>query len=182
MLIAIGFHAETAQSARFAVAVAATAALLWQSVRCAAAVGLEQSLAAGQARGFNHSPPPPIHAMLCFAVARLILGSAPAVAAGEASERTKPLSGRRRTRPGCSALPPALLTAQANYPSERTKGVGPNIVRSPGCRPGDRAAEVPRKKGNRKGEESQARQESRQTFLQSNIEDRYFATRFDLPR
>lgn len=45
------------------------------------------------------------------------------------------------------------------------------------CGLGDLAAEVPRKKGNRKGEKSQARQESRKTFLHLDFQVPENATR-----
>jgi hypothetical protein len=77
-------------------------ALIWENVRPQFGPGQRccglQPLAAA---------PPPLHAML-LALARLLIGSAPAVAAGKASERTKASAGGRASV--------ARLLAEFSYP------------------------------------------------------------------
>ena len=53
-----------------------------------------------------------------------------------------------------------------------------NFARSPGPGPYRRAVGVPRNKGNRKGEESQARQECRRTFCTRTLARTFLSPKF----
>ena len=76
------------------------------------------------ALGFNHSPPPR-RALQFFTLSRLILGIAPAVVTGKASERKKAAADKAKALLECSQgndSCPVTPTAWASNASERTKG------------------------------------------------------------
>jgi hypothetical protein len=121
---------------RHAVGRALPSLCLAAAVLLAATVAVTKPVVSGgkawrraEASSFNHSPPPrpPLHAVPRCRSPRPGIGTATAVAAGKASERTKASAGRRGALLDCSPRVGSCLsvaTATASIASERTKGAG----------------------------------------------------------